>query len=69
MASRKNQLSDAFFKIGFMPYFLSSNSPLSRYLDRNYERALASLNHDMENAKTPFFPHFPGITNDVSPFF
>ena len=34
VASRKNQLSDEFFKIGFMPYFLSLNSPLSRYRDR-----------------------------------
>ena len=48
VASRKNQLSDEFFKIGFMPYFLSLNSPLSRYRDRNSKSALAFLNQHME---------------------
>ena len=48
VASRKNQLSDAIFKIGFMPYFLSSKIPLSRYRDRNSESALAFLNQHME---------------------
>ena len=47
-ASRKNQLSDEFFKIGFMPYFLSLNSPLSRYRDRNSRSALAFSNQHME---------------------
>ena len=48
VASRKNQLSDEFFKIGFMPYFLSLNSSLSRYRDRNSKSALAFLNQHME---------------------
>ena len=48
VASRKNQLSDEFFKIGFMPYFLSLNSPVSRYRDRNSKSALAFLNQHME---------------------
>ena len=48
MASRKNQLSDEFFKIGFMPYFLSLNSSLSRCRDRNSKSALAFLNQHME---------------------
>ena len=48
VASRKNQLSDEFFKIGFMLYFLSLNSPLSRYRDRNSKSALAFLNQHME---------------------
>ena len=48
VASRKNQLSDEFFKIGFMPYFLSLNSPLSRYRDRNSKSALAFLNQHMK---------------------
>ena len=48
VASRKNQLSDEFFKIGFMPYFLFLNSPLSRYRDRNSKSALAFLNQHME---------------------
>ena len=44
VASRKNHVSDDFFKMGFMPYFLSSNSPLSSSRDRNYESAFAVLN-------------------------
>ena len=48
VASRKNQLSDEFFKIGFMPYFLSLNSPLSRYRDGNSKSALAFFNQHME---------------------
>ena len=48
VASWKNQLSDEFFKIGFMPYFLSLNSPLSRYRDRNSKSALTFLNQHME---------------------
>ena len=48
VASRKNQLSDEFFNIGFMPYYLSLNSPLSRYRDRNSKNALAFLNQHME---------------------
>ena len=48
VASRKNQLSDEFCKIGFMPYFLSLNSLLSRYRDRNSKSALAFLKQHME---------------------
>ena len=48
VASRKNQLSNEYFKLGFMPYFLSSNSPISRYRDRNSKSALAFLNQHME---------------------
>ena len=48
VASQKNQLSDEFFKIGFMPYFLSLNSSLSRYRDRNSKSALAFLNQYVE---------------------
>ena len=48
VASWKNQLSNEFFKIGFMPYFLSLNSPLSRYRDRNSKSALAFLNQHMK---------------------
>ena len=48
LASRKNQLSDEFFKTGFMHYFLSLNGPLSRYRDRNSKSALAFLNQHME---------------------
>ena len=48
VTSRKNQLSDELLKIGFMPYFLSLNSPLSRYRDRNYKSALVLLNQHME---------------------
>ena len=62
VASRKNDFSDVFFKIGFMPYFLPSNSPLSRYRDRNSESALVFLKQHMQNTKTPFFQYFPEIT-------
>ena len=60
VASRKNQLSDEFYKIGFMPYFLSLNSPLSRYRDRNSKSALAFLNQHMEKRYNfIFFNIFP----------
>ena len=35
VAFRKNHISDMFVKIGFIPYFLSSNSPLSRNHGKN----------------------------------
>ena len=56
VTSRKNDLSDVFFKIGFMPYFLSSNSPLSSNYDR--KKTLNSI----------FFSTF-SRNNHVSPFF
>ena len=60
MASRRNDLSDVFFKIGFMPYFSSSNSPLSSNRDRNYESTLVVFNQRKEKRyNSIFFNIFP----------
>ena len=57
-----------FFKIGFMPYFLSSNSPLSNKRDRNYESALVVLNQHKEKCYSSIFSTF-SRNNHVSLFF
>ena len=63
MASRKNQVSDMFFKIGFMSYSLFSNSPLSRNRGRNYERAYVVLNQRKEKCYNSIsFQYFPRVT-------
>ena len=45
---REKPIKWRIFQTGFMPYFLSLNSPLSRYRDRNSKSTLAFLNQHME---------------------
>ena len=69
VASRKNHVSDMFFNIGFMSYFLSSNSPLSSNRDRNYVSALVALNQHKEKRYNSIFLKNTSRKNHITSLF